>query len=87
MITVGKNRSNKPFYNMAEFLCDFETDVANLPTNRGAGSTAKVIETGNVYMLNNLHQWVLQPKSSSGGGSGDIPGEGDTVIYDGGVVS
>ena len=86
MITVGTNRTNKPFYNMAEFLCDFETDVANLPTHRGAGSRAKVIENGNVYVLNGQKQWILQPKESSGG-SGDLPEEGDTVIYDGGVVS
>lgn len=32
MITTGVNRSNKPFYNMGEYLCDYESDVANLPT-------------------------------------------------------
>lgn len=69
MIAVGTNRSNKPFYNMAEFLCDYESDVADLPTNRGPGSTARVIESGNVYILNNSHQWIKQPKNSSGGGS------------------
>lgn len=84
MITVGTNRTNKPFYNMAEFLCDFETDVANLPTHRGVGSRAKVIENGNVYILNSQKQWTLQPKESGGG---DVPGEGDTIIYDGGVIS
>lgn len=78
MITVGTNRSNKPFYNMAEFLCDYESDIADLPTNRGPGSTARVVETGNVYILNNNHEWVKQPKNSGGGGSSS--GEGDIVV-------
>lgn len=82
MITVGTNRKmQSPFYNAADFLCDYESDVANLPTNRGAGSKAYVIENGNRYILNNQHQWVLQPASSSGGsGSGSTPGEGDIVV-------
>lgn len=79
MITTGVNRSNKPFYNMAEFLCDFESDIKDLPTNRGPGSIAKVVETGNIYILNNNHEWVKQPQNSfsSGGGSSD---EGDEII-------
>lgn len=84
-IKRGINRSNRPFYNMAEFLCDYETDVASLPTGVGAGSTARVVENGNFYILNNQKLWVLQPANSSGGGS--TPGEGDTVIYNGGVIS
>ena len=43
-IKRGVNRSGKPFYNMAEFLCDYDTDVASLPTSCGPGSTAKVVE-------------------------------------------
>lgn len=85
-ITRGKNRENKPFYNMAEFLCDFQTDVASLPTNCGPGSTARVVENGNFYILNNQFQWVLQPKTAGSSGGGDTPGNGDTIIYDGGVV-
>lgn len=83
MITVGVNTGKKPFYNMAEYLCDYQSDVANLPTNRGPGSKATVIENGNVYVLNAEHQWILQPKT----GGGDTPSPGDTVIYDGGVIS
>ena len=83
MITKGVHRSNRPFYNMAEFVCDFETDVANLPTDVGVGSTARVIENGNVYILNSQHQWILQPKNGGGG----TPDYNDTIIYDGGVIS
>lgn len=86
MITVGTNRSNKPFYNMAEFLCDYESDIADLPTNRGPGSTARVVESGNVYVLNNNHEWIKQPKDSGGGGSSSSEGEivvlGDTSAND-----
>lgn len=78
MITVGRNTGRQPFYNMGEYICDYETDVANLPTDKSAGSTATVVETGNVYMLNSQHQWVLQPSGGSASG-GDI-------IYDGGII-
>lgn len=86
MITVGTNRSNKPFYNMAEFLCDYESDIADLPTNRGPGSTARVVESGNIYVLNNNHEWIKQPKDSGGGsstsGEGEITVLGDTSAND-----
>lgn len=59
MITNSINTGKRPFYNMAEFLCDFESDVVNLPTNRGVGSTATVIENGNVYVFNSYGHWVL----------------------------
>lgn len=95
MITVGRNTGKQPFYNMGQYICDYETDVANLPINKSAGSIAQVVETGNIYMLNSLHQWILQPASSSGGsGSSDIIYDGgsvdnsssNNVIYDGGSM-
>ena len=55
MITVGKNMDNKAIYGTVKFLCDYQSDVANLPTNRGPGSEATVIENGNVYVLNAEH--------------------------------
>lgn len=81
-IKRGINRSGKPFYNMAEFLCDYETDVASLPISCGPGSTAKVVENGNFYILNTLKQWVLQPANSGGSGSGGSSsgGEDDIVV-------
>lgn len=86
MITIGVNTGKKPFYNAASFICDFQSDVANLPTNRGVGSTAKVLENGNFYILNSEKQWILQT-SSGGGGGGGLPPEDTTIIYDGGVIT
>ena len=83
MITVGVNTGKKPFYNAASFICDFQSDVENLPTNRGTGSTAKVLENGNFYILNSNKEWILQ--TSSGGGG--LPPEDTTIIYDGGVIT
>lgn len=79
-IKRGINRSHRPFYNMAEFLCDYETDVASLPTSCGPGSEAKVVENGNLYILNNQHQWVLQPAAGSGGSGSGSSGEDDITI-------
>jgi len=45
-------------YGLTEFVCDFESDIAQLPTNLPAGSSAIVIETGKAYMLNSLGKWV-----------------------------
>lgn len=89
MIHTGINRGNKTFYGTSDFLCDYVSDVANLPTNRKPGSRAFVIENGRQYILNSAKQWILQPVYSSGSGDssgGDIE-EGDTIIYEGGVIS
>ena len=59
MITVGKNTDNKALYGTVKFLCDYQSDVANLPNNRKPGSTAYVIENGNRYILNSNKEWVL----------------------------
>lgn len=84
MITVGKNTANKIIYGAIHFLCDYQSDVANLPTNRKPGSSAYVIENGNKYILNSDHEWVLQP--SGGGGDQPLPPEDITIIYDGGLI-
>lgn len=84
MITVGKNTTNKVLYGTVHFLCDYQSDVANLPKNRRPGSSAYVIENGNQYIFNSNHEWILQP--SSGGGTQPLPPEGTTVIYDGGLI-
>lgn len=89
-IKVGHYRGKNPFYNAKEFLCDYEADLANLPTDCGVGSTARVIETSKVYMLNSAGEWIKQ-SSPTGGGSTEGGGEGnldpsDTYIYDGGLI-
>lgn len=45
-------------YNLKEFVVDSETDIALLPLECAMGSTAFVIETGDVYMLNGKREWV-----------------------------
>lgn len=65
---------------MAEFLCDYVEDVKMLPVSCGPGSTAKVVENGSFYILNNQKQWVLQPANSSGGSGGSNSSEDDIVI-------
>ena len=59
MITVGKNVDNKVLYGTVHFLCDYQSDVANLTTNRKPGSSAYVIENGNRYIFNSNHEWIL----------------------------
>lgn len=45
-------------YGVKEFLLDSQDDVVNLPTNIKTGSTALVIPTGTLYMLNGHSQWI-----------------------------
>ena len=52
MITVGKNVDNKVLYGTVHFLCDYQSDVANLPTNRKPGSSAYVIDTSSILIMN-----------------------------------
>ena len=61
-----------------EYFCDTESDVAQLPMNCAPGSTAKVIETGNVYMADSTGKWVHQPQADQGDG----PGTGGEVTED-----
>lgn len=50
--------NGKPVYGIYEYLCDYETDVEKLPTGAAPGSTAYVVETGDIYILNGLKKWV-----------------------------
>ena len=68
------------------FLCDYESDIAKLPTNTtigekqdwdtvsdelcGIGSIAKVVETGNKYHLNVSGKWVKTSGSDGSSGGG-----------------
>lgn len=83
MYSLISNRG-KISYDIQRFVVDFETEIAELPTNGAPGSTAFVIENGSRYMLNNDRVWKLLPSSgASGGGSIDPTA---TYIYDGGIV-
>lgn len=67
-VVNGKEYSE--FSNYAEFLCDNESDVQNLPSYKGTdacsiGSRATVLETKNVYILGS-DGWVLFGVASGG---------------------
>lgn len=62
--------NGKTVYDTYEYVCDFETDVKDLPIKGRAGSRAYIIETGKVYILNTQKKWVAINRSS--GGSSDI---------------
>lgn len=50
--------NGKPVAGIHEYLCDTAEDVKQLPTGAAPGSTAYVVETGDVYILNGLKKWV-----------------------------
>lgn len=63
-----------------QLILDSEKDVANLPRNPGSqGSTAYVIESGNVYLCNALGEWSLLKGSLAGGNGGGSVGAGGTI--------
>ena len=45
-------------YDVCDLICDYETDVENLPNDKAVGSTALVLETSNLYMINSEGQWI-----------------------------
>lgn len=65
-------KANKGVYpdNHEEFICDYLSDVAKLPTTGCIpGSEAFVIEDSSSLMLNNAKVWKKITKAVSGGGS------------------
>lgn len=87
MITASRYTGDAPLYNMGRYVCDYESDVANLPTKKSAGSIATVVATGNIYVLNSYGQWILQPKTSSGSSDNTTTPTDTTIRYDGGIIS
>lgn len=56
---VGIMRQNgRPAYNLMEYVVDTEDDIKSLPKEVAMGSSAFVINTGEVYMLNGKKEWV-----------------------------
>lgn len=56
---------------LTKCVVDNDSDINTLPTDWLSGSRATVINTGNVYILDNQKQWKKLPRGggSSGGGS------------------
>jgi hypothetical protein len=67
-------------YGIKEFLLDSQDDVANLPTNIKTGSTALVIPTGALYMLNGHRQWI--EVGGTGGAGGNTSSEEKIAKFD-----
>ena len=58
MISV-LSENGKSTYNLKEYVVDTQEDIKNLPTSGiRMGSTAFVISTGTVYMLNSSKEWI-----------------------------
>ena len=72
---VSENGIKK--YGLVRFVVDTPSDLSNLPTSAGIGSTCFVISTSDNYMLNSNKQWIKVYLD------GVDPSE-DEVIYDGG---
>lgn len=46
-------------YNYQEFVCDTPADISKLPKDSAPGSTAFVVSTSEVYMMNTERTWIL----------------------------
>lgn len=57
MIDVLSN-SGHVGYGIKEFVCDTPDDIQDLPIDAKVGSSAFIISTGTVYMLNSKGEWV-----------------------------
>ena len=84
MVNIVSN-SGRTAYGIQHFVVDAQEDIKTInPTAITPGSTVFVIATSKYYMLNSSKQWK-EVNLSTGGGS-IIPGEGDTIIYEGGII-
>lgn len=53
------SENGKSTYNLKEYVVDTQEDIKDLPTSGiQMGSTAFVISTGTVYMLNSSKEWI-----------------------------
>jgi hypothetical protein len=57
MINLYKH-DGEVLYGIKEFLLDSPEDLSQLPTNVKTGSTALIISSSALYMLNGNKQWV-----------------------------
>lgn len=64
------SNSGHTAYGVKEYICDTNADVDLLPLDDVPGSSALVIDSGDLYILNSKHEWKRQ-----GGGSGSSSGD------------
>lgn len=65
-------------YGIQEYAIDTPDDISSLPTDIPMGSTALIISTSEVYMLNGSKKWVKIGGASNSGGSGSGSGSGSS---------
>ena len=68
-------QDGETLYGIKEFVLDSVDDIKNLPKNIRVGSTALIIPTAEIYILNSSKTWVkIGTEGGSGGSSGsDAP--------------
>ena len=62
------SNSGHTAYGVKEYICDTNADVDLLPLDDTPGSSALVIDSGDLYILNSKHEWKQQGGGSSSGG-------------------
>lgn len=55
---IIKSNGNNSNSGVKEYILDTPDDIINLPKTDTMGSSAFVISTSEVYMLNSLGEWV-----------------------------
>ena len=63
-------QDGETLYGIKEFILDSAADLNKLPTNIKIGSSALIIPTGEVYMLNGSRKWVVVGGDAASGESG-----------------
>jgi len=82
--SIAQNGSRT--YGVTNYVVDTTDDISKLPTYCKMGSSARVIATGDLYLLNSEKEWIKQPASGSGSG-GSSSSEGDITILNTGSSS
>ena len=59
-------------YDVYEYIVDTYEDIETIPARAGAGSTALVIESSEVYIKNTSGEWIKLESSSGGSGQPTI---------------
>lgn len=65
------SQSGCTVYGVNGYVIDTAAEISNLPTDCAAGSRAKVIETGDIYIFNSSKEWIKQPVNSGTSGTGE----------------
>lgn len=73
MFTIYE-QSGHTAYGIKRYICDTDSDVDELSIDDKVGSSAYVIDSGNMYFINSKGEWIKK-KTSSGSSTGSSGGE------------